>query len=134
MNRLFGLARTKAFKGDLFDNLIVSDELTQENTFEFKAGIHPVRKPYRGSYKFNKHFYAQIDDLREKTDSGAITEEFKCAQLLDFHPKVKHWVRNIPKSPSLLFGYQLTRITSILISSLNLLPDLYSCLSIKVDI
>lgn len=103
LDRLFSLARTKAFQGDLFDNLLVSDELTQENTFEFKAGIYPVRKPYRGSYKFNKHFYAQIDDLREKTDSGTITEEFKCAQLLDFHPKVKHWVRNIPKKPQSSF-------------------------------
>lgn len=103
LNRLFSLARTKAFQGDLFDNLIVSNELTQENTFEFKSGIYPVRKPYRGSYKFNKHFYAQIDDLREKTDSGTTTEEFKCAQLLDFHPKVKHWVRNIPKKPQSSF-------------------------------
>lgn len=99
INRLFSLARKKAFQSDLFEHLKVSESVTQHNSFEFKAGIYPVRKPYRGSYKFSKHFYTQIDDLKEKTDAGKITEEFKCAQLLDFHPKVKHWVRNIPKQP-----------------------------------
>ena len=50
-----------------------------------------------------KAFYAQIDDLKEKTDSGKISEEFKCAQLLDMHSKVKYWVRNIPKQPHTSF-------------------------------
>lgn len=103
INRLFNLARKKAFQSDLFENLIVSENITQQNSFEFRAGVYPVRRPYRGSYKFSKHFYAQIDDLKEKTDSGKVTEEFKCAQLLDFHPKVKHWVRNIPKYPQSSF-------------------------------
>ncbi len=99
INRLFSLARKKAFQSDLFEHLKVSETTTTYNSFEFKAGIYPVRRPYRGSFKFEKHFYGQIDDLKEKTNSGKITEEFKCAQLLDFHEKVKHWVRNIPKQP-----------------------------------
>ena len=65
--------------------------------------MYPVKKPYRGSFKFKKHFYAQIDDLKEKTDGGNISEEFQCAQLLDLHPKVKYWVRNIPKQPQYSF-------------------------------
>ena len=97
INRLFSLARKKAFQSDLFEHLKVSETITPYNSFEFKAGIYPVRRPYRGSFKFEKHFYGQIDDLKEKTNSGKVAEEFKCAQLLDFHPKVKHWVRNIPK-------------------------------------
>ena len=103
LDRLFELARKQAFQSDLFAELKVAEESKLENSFEFKRGIYPVRKPYRGSYKFKKHFYAQIDDLKEKTDSGKISEEFKCAQLLDMHSKVKYWVRNIPKQPHTSF-------------------------------
>ena len=103
LDRLFELARKKAFQGDLFSQLQVANEPQLENSFEFKRGMYPVKKPYRGSFKFKKHFYAQIDDLREKTDGGNISEEFQCAQLLDLHPKVKYWVRNIPKQPQYSF-------------------------------
>jgi type III restriction enzyme len=103
LDRLFELARKKAFQGDLFSQLQVANEPKYENSFEFKRGMYPAKKPYRGSFKFKKHFYAQIDDLREKTDSGNISEEFQCAQLLDLHPKVKYWVRNIPKQPQYSF-------------------------------
>ena len=103
LDRLFELARKKALQGDLFSQLQVANELKLENSFEFKRGMYPVKKPYRGSFKFKKHFYAQIDDLREKTDAGSISEEFQCAQLLDLHPKVKYWVRNIPKQPQYSF-------------------------------
>lgn len=103
IDRLFELARKKAFQSDLFNQLQVSNELNVYNSFEFKVGVYPVRKPYRGSYKFKKHFYAQVDDLKEKTEGGKVSEEFKCAQLLDLHPKVKHWVRNIPKQPRTSF-------------------------------
>ena len=96
LNRLSHLARKRAFQADMFDLLTVSESITEENSFEFRAGIYPVRKPYRGSYKFKKHYYAQIDDLREKTEKGKKSEEFICAQILDTHPRVKHWVRNIP--------------------------------------
>ncbi len=65
--------------------------------------MYPVKKPYCGSFKFKKHVYAQIDDLREKTEVGNISEEFQCAQLLDLHPRVKYWVRNIPKQPHYSF-------------------------------
>lgn len=103
LDRLFELARKKAFQGDLFSQLQVANEPQLENSFEFKRGMYPVKKPYRGSFKFKKHFYAQIDDLKEKTDGGNISEEFQCAQLLDLHPKVKYWVRNIPKQPQYSF-------------------------------
>lgn len=36
-----------------------------------------------------------IHDLREKTPSGEVAEEFRCAQAIDWHGKVKQWVRNI---------------------------------------
>lgn len=99
IDRLFSLARKQAFQGDLFEHLKVSEDVTVYNTFEFKAGVYPTKKPYRGSWKFKKHFYAQVDDLIEKTSTGTFSEEFNCARLLDMHPKVKYWVRNIPKQP-----------------------------------
>ncbi len=40
-----------------------------------------------------------IADLKDKG------EEFKCARLIDRHPKVKHWVRNLDQAP---FGFWLT--------------------------
>lgn len=103
IDRLFSLARKQAFQGDLFEHLKVNEDLTVYNSFEFKAGIYPTKKPYRGSWKFKKHFYAQVDDLNEKTSTGAFSEEFICARLLDMHPKVKYWVRNIPKQPQSSF-------------------------------
>lgn len=95
IERLFELARSQAFQGDLFGKMTVAPHPETWQQFEFKAGIYPVRKPYRGSYEFGKHFYQQIDDLREKTKDGKNAEEFSCAQVIDMHPRVKHWVRNI---------------------------------------
>jgi type III restriction enzyme len=95
IERLFELARSEAFQGDLFGKMTVAPQPETWQQFEFKAGIYPVRKPYRGSYEFRKHFYQQIDDLREKTKDGKNAEEFLCAQVIDMHPRVKHWVRNI---------------------------------------
>lgn len=103
LNRLSHLARKRAFQTDMFDLLAVSENVTEENSFEFRAGIYPVKKPYRGSYKFRNHYYAQIDDLREKTEKGKKAEEFICAQILDTHPRVKHWVRNIPSQQKTSF-------------------------------
>lgn len=103
LDRLSHLARKKAFQTDMFDLLMVDESITEDNSFEFKPGIYPTKKPYRGSYKFRKHFYAQIDDLKEKTEKGKTSEEFMCAQLLDVHQRVKHWVRNIPSQQKTSF-------------------------------
>ncbi|MDE2422569.1 MAG: restriction endonuclease subunit R, partial [Gammaproteobacteria bacterium] len=95
IERLFELARSEAFQGDLFGKMTVAPEPEAWHQFEFEAGEYPVRKPYRGGFEFKKHFYQQIDDLREKTKDGKNAEEFSCAQVIDMHPRVKHWVRNI---------------------------------------
>jgi type III restriction enzyme len=60
-------------------------------------GLIPIRvksRPYRGSYRFQKHFYLNIGDLQ------AAGEEFECAQALDRLPRVKYWVRNLVKTES----------------------------------
>jgi type III restriction enzyme len=36
-------------------------------------------------------------------------EEFKCAQLIDMHPKVKHWVKNLPQRENSAFRLPLAK-------------------------
>ena len=105
IERLFELARSEAFQSDLFGKITVAPQPETWQQFEFKAGIYPARKPYRGSYEFGKHFYQQIDDLREKTKDGKNAEEFSCAQVIDMHPRVKHWVRNISQQRETSFWF-----------------------------
>ena len=105
IGRLRGLAMAKGFQARLIDMVIPSLEVLAHYSFQFEPGQYPARKLYRGSYEFNKHFYGAhlIHDLREKTDAGEISEEFRCAQVIDSHAKVKHWVRNIERQPKFSF-------------------------------
>ena len=61
----------------------------------FEANRYPVPAGlrYSGRYEFRKHFYPVLADLK---DGG---EEFSCAQLLDNHGAVRHWVRNLAAAP-----------------------------------
>ena len=65
--------------------------------FRFEPGRYPARNAYQGRQRFNKHFFAQVHHL--KGDG----EEFACAQMLDRHSRVKHWVRNIERQPEFSF-------------------------------
>lgn len=82
-------AAQQGFQHWLFDDdrlLGVSDTCR----YQFQPGLYPARLPYyRGKYTFSKHYYPVVEDL------SASGEEFTCAQALDQHPKVKHWVRNL---------------------------------------
>lgn len=109
INRLLTVSREEAFQGELFAQMTVCPEPAAWNQFEFKAGSYPVKQAYRGSWEFKKHFYAQIDDLREKRQDGQDAEEFVCARLIDMNPNVKHWVRNIPKQANTSFWLPLAK-------------------------
>lgn len=72
--------------------------------FEFRPNHYLARPPfYSGRFRFNKHFFPQIHDLRERRADGAYTEEFRCAQAIELHPKVKQWVRNVEREPRFSF-------------------------------
>lgn len=71
--------------------------------FHYQAAQYPARQLYQGSYEFNKHFYPVIHDLREKTRARTVAKEFRCAQAIDAHAKVKHWVRNIERQEKFSF-------------------------------
>lgn len=65
------------------------------HAFNFETGIYPAPagSRYAGRWDFQKHYYPVIADLKEKG------EEFDCARMIDRHPKVKHWVRNLDRDP-----------------------------------
>lgn len=82
-------AAANGFQQVLF-NEAISLESSLRFCLEFKPGLYPARSPfYSGRYKFKKHYYPIIEDL--KVDG----EEFLCAQAIDAHTNIKHWVRNL---------------------------------------
>src|SRR5690606_31957617 len=89
ITRLRHNAMQNGFQGRLFDMKVPTREDSAQYYFHFEPGKYPARNPYRGSYEFSKHFYPTIHDLREKTSTGAHSEEFRCAQAIDSHTKVK---------------------------------------------
>jgi type III restriction enzyme len=46
---------------------------------------------YAGAYGFKKHYYPVLRDLK------SCGEEFECARVIDMHPSVKTWVRNVDR-------------------------------------
>lgn len=73
-------------------------------SFTFLPNHYPARPPfYKGRYKFRRHYYPEIHGLREKRADGTPAEEFVCAQAIDTHPMIKHWVRNVEKEDRFSF-------------------------------
>lgn len=69
-----------------------------EHVFRFGVGVYPAQPPYyQGRYRFRKHYYGVIGELKEPPPKQT-DHEFYCAMALDEHPAVRHWVRNLPKS------------------------------------
>lgn len=72
--------------------------------FTFHPNHYPARAPfYSGRYRFQKHYYPVIHDLREKRNDGQLTEEFQCARAIDMNPQIKYWVRNVEKEDRFSF-------------------------------
>jgi type III restriction enzyme len=77
---------------------VIEPDWAQPHVFELGRYPAPAGSRYAGRYEFPKHYYAVMADLKDGT------EEFMCAQLIDNHPKVKHWVRNLDAAA---FGFWL---------------------------
>ena len=74
------------------------------HAFTFRPKQYPARPPfYSGRFRFKKHYYPVIHDLREKRADGTPAEEFVCARAIDAHPAVKHWVRNVEREERFSF-------------------------------
>lgn len=74
--------------------------VTPEVCFSFKPHQYPYGTPYRGNYKFKKHYYPEVGDLKPKG------EEFECAQYIDGLEEVEFWVRNLERRPQHSFWLQ----------------------------
>lgn len=75
--------------------------VTNDRGINFKTMVYEPSWLYEGSFQFRKHYFgAKPGELQEKTPSGDLTEEFKCAQFLDGLPEVKFWVRNLARKTS----------------------------------
>ncbi|MBF6616895.1 MAG: DEAD/DEAH box helicase family protein [Candidimonas sp.] len=103
IQRLRKAAMRTGFQGRLMDMSVPAPNCAALYSFRFEQGKYPARNPYRGGFEFSKHFYPTIHDLREKTATGAISEEFRCAQAIEAHQHVKWWVRNIERQQSTSF-------------------------------
>lgn len=63
--------------------------LNEQYQFEFDLEHYLPQPPfYGGRYKFQKSYFAQIEDLKPQG------EEFDCAIAIDSLPQVKYWIRN----------------------------------------
>ena len=96
-------AAAKGFQAALFEE---SDELETrfDHAYKFLPNNYPARSPfYEGRYQFSKHFYPVIEDLK---DDG---EEFECAKLIDKHPKVRYWIRNLINRDTASFRLPLAK-------------------------
>ncbi|VEE06068.1 DEAD/DEAH box helicase [Neisseria animalis] len=77
------------YQQSLFGGNDVQACLDAQHQFCFDLKHYAPQPPfYSGNYRFNKSYFAQIEDLKS---SG---EELDCAKVIDSLPQVKHWVRN----------------------------------------
>ncbi|WP_049759935.1 hypothetical protein [Pelodictyon phaeoclathratiforme] len=63
--------------------------VTPARCFTFKPDEYPCNAKYKGSFKFQKHYYKEIASLNG--------EEEECAIYIDQLPEVEFWVRNIER-------------------------------------
>jgi type III restriction enzyme len=57
-----------------------------------KFGYAENREIYKGAYRFQKHHYPDVRDLK------SAGEEFACARIIDMHPQVESWLRNVDRA------------------------------------
>ena len=73
-------------------------EASPAHRFEFGPAYPvPANKRYEGKFRFAKHFYPVVADLK---DGG---EEWHCAIAIEHHPQVLRWVRNLDSDPVAAF-------------------------------
>lgn len=73
-------------------------EASAAHRFEFGPAYPvPANKRYEGKFRFAKHYYPVLADLK---DGG---EEWHCAIAVEHHPQVARWVRNLDSDPVAAF-------------------------------
>jgi len=90
-------ARNEALQQLLFENSPLT--VTPDLCFTFDPLRYPYHRPYAGNYKWQKHYYSRVADLKS---SG---EEYECAVYIDTLDDVRYWVRN-PERSKFAFSLQ----------------------------
>ena len=93
-------ARKRAFQRLLDPDCITPLVVDPRICFSFHPQQYPLNTPYRGHYKFKKHYYPEVGDLKNQG------EEFECAQYIDMLEEVEFWVRNLERRPQHSFWLQ----------------------------
>jgi type III restriction enzyme len=93
-------AKRNAYHRMLFSPEKADFEVTPAHCFEISKEYYAANWYYEGSYKFRKHLFPLIGEL--KSDG----EEFECAVFLDQLESVKHWVRNLERRKKGVFWLQ----------------------------
>lgn len=91
--------RRKGYQRVLFNTADISIQTSLDVAFVIDADNYAPAKYYKGNYEFQKHAFS----IPGSFDSE---EEFVCARLIDEHPKVKRWLRNLVKQPGSDFWLQ----------------------------
>lgn len=96
-----GQAYRQGFQQALFGEaleLVTSSDPDHAFTYPADMSLYPAHWYYQGPYRFKKHYYPVPGDLNWKTPKGVVTEEFECAQAIDFLEEVDFWARNLVHS------------------------------------
>jgi type III restriction enzyme len=86
----------RGYQHSLFDNS-QNVETSFDYGFSFDPDDYPARWHYQGRYKFSRHYYPLVGELKSEG------EEFECAQAIDRNPLIHCWVRNLAQQPQFSF-------------------------------
>jgi type III restriction enzyme len=94
----------EAAKKNGYQTLLFTDKVS-EGSGKFSLGSafifpkdYPVNESWRGTWKSNNHFYELVGDMNG--------EEAECASIIDGHPNVEFWVRNLERQEQHSFWLQ----------------------------
>lgn len=90
----------RSFDRMLFEALNPDIEVSPDVCFEYNEDRYAPNAYYEGGFVFRKHYFPRVGDLRSDG------EEFECAALIDGHPQVRYWVRNLERRPESSFWLQ----------------------------
>lgn len=95
METLRQSSAARAFQQLLIPKAATQIEVSPKIAFTFPLKEYPASTYYDGPTRFQKHYYTQPGAMNN--------EEAECAALLDGHPQVEVWVRNIERQPMCSF-------------------------------
>ncbi len=89
-----------AYENYLLPDFATPVVVSPDHCFSFDPHGYPYNTRYEGIYRFQKHYYRDVGDLKSKG------EEVQCAQFIDTLPQVNFWVRNLERKPLHSFWLQ----------------------------